>query len=841
MLLEQHAASSCGGALPCQHRQLPKISIVTAVVLAFVSCIAVLPGICNSGMKVPWLIVAQLEAAHVGGLRIISPAVLRPLLRNTARQAEQQARSQQHHHRHRRHYSEHDPPQPLAPQPAHPYSSLSTTQALQLLEYCCSDLTTADEPPATRSHSGSTGGSGQDVAAAGTNGGTAGSTSDQRGGTAAAAAAAAAGPSEQQLPPGLPQGAANMVAEVFGPAGLAALGGLANQLQQRLTVGVDDVMNAVMEVMAQPAAAAGAGTAAAGAAAAAGQPQRQAQQQQQRGGAAAVGRAGAQVEQHVGLAAAIGRSSNDGGSTNDGNNSSGSSSSCPVNMVKVSYLKGLPIPTASGTVAVLGSPVLFVYPDGCTPPPTALLPAHLLRQFVAPECVAALAWLFKLPEVRQQLKLAYYSTARLAEHLGEALAPTWTFAAADMASAAAIAAPAATAASSSSGSSRSDLRVGSTAGPRPGSPGFPALIPWDDGAAGGPYCSWLVKLWQVLLHLIAAAPEWEHTGTASSSGTTPLHAAGSAVAGNLRNAAQRARGLVDVLAAEVAVMLDPNAAPGQQVAAGSAAVAAGGAPVTAADAMAEEAARLWQPLLDWPLLPLADGRLLKLRYRELALAVLPDYRQRRPQTVGAAVQFGDGRGTGGHRVDEGLGISVECRAAFSAFCLSPTCGCYIVGHSATLQLAWVCILHSIHTQISPCTLLGHGSAWGSRRMTLPNREARPSMCPSKGCVWMVLGCGGMPAVSGMTVIPLGCAFVWIGRVLLSLSPAHGWLHCTPAPMLPCCRMLVCRTPGPGCCCLCVHAASRCWTLASTSSLTPPQPPQQLPQTKQLQPGQQLLP
>jgi hypothetical protein len=32
-------------------------------------------------------------------------------------------------------------------------------------------------------------------------------------------------------------------------------------------------------------------------------------------------------------------------------------------------------------------------------------------------------------------------------------------------------------------------------------------------------------------------------------------------------------------------------------------------------------------LLDWPLLPLADGRLLKLRYRELALAVLPEYQQ----------------------------------------------------------------------------------------------------------------------------------------------------------------------------------------------------------------------
>jgi hypothetical protein len=42
----------------------------------------------------------------------------------------------------------------------------------------------------------------------------------------------------------------------------------------------------------------------------------------------------------------------------------------------------------------------------------------------------------------------------------------------------------------------------------------------------------------------------------------------------------------------------------------------------------EAAEAVWRPLLDWPLLPLADGRLLKLRYRELALAVLPEYQQR---------------------------------------------------------------------------------------------------------------------------------------------------------------------------------------------------------------------
>ena len=532
-------------------------------------------------LQVPWPLVAQLEAAGVSTLRIISPAVLRPLLRAQ---------------------------QPKRPNEPHPFVRLSATQALQLLEYCCSDLTTPDERrPSNGSTSASTSiSSRQDGAAA-----TAAVDRPQQ-----AAAGLDAAAVQAALPGNVPQGAAAMVADVFGPVGLAVLGGLASQMQQRLVTGVDDVLNAVMDAMGPPGEVQ--------------QQQMPSPQQQQRSShveaaAAATSRAAA-----AGLAAAA--------------DAAGEQGPSPVNLNKVSYLKGLPVPTAAGTVAVLGVARLYVFPAECSPAPTALMPAHLLQQFVLPECISALAWLLKYPEVQRQLRLTFYGLDQLAGHLEEALAPTWRFTGA----AVPTGLPAHRAAAAC----------------MPGAPGFPAVVAWDDGAAGGPYFDWLVKLWRVMLQTVAAAPEWQTSisagaaGVTSAAGSSGSIAAGGggaaggssgfggldggltagAVADGIRSAAQRARGLAEVIAGEVAQALNsipgPGASSNQQGGAGSAPSAGG---VLSGEREAAEA--VWRPLLDWPLLPLADGRLLKLRYRELALAVLPEYQQG-ARAVGKSTQEG---------------------------------------------------------------------------------------------------------------------------------------------------------------------------------------------------------
>jgi hypothetical protein len=158
----------------------------------------------------------------------------------------------------------------------------------------------------------------------------------------------------------LPEGAAAVVGDVLGPQGLTVLRRLANQLQNQLAAGIDEVLNSVMDAMNDPQ-----------------------QQQQQLGPAAAAERGAAAtavdaIADHSAEAAAAAAGD-------------ASSAPCLFNMNRVNWLRGLPVPTAAGTVAVLGAGTLFVCPDCCQPPPTALLPSHLLREFVSPECVAALS------------------------------------------------------------------------------------------------------------------------------------------------------------------------------------------------------------------------------------------------------------------------------------------------------------------------------------------------------------------------------------------------------------------------------------------------------------------
>lgn len=522
----------------------------------------------------------------MSGLRIISPAVLRPLLR-----AQQQ---------------------PVISQNAHPFVNLTATQALQLLEYCCSDLTALDERRTTSGDGCSSSGGGR-------SGGT-----DPPAPPAAAAADAGrqeGGPAvdvasvQASLPANVPQGAATVVADVFGPAGLAVLGGLATQMQQRLVTGVDDVLNAVMDAMG-PADQDATGQ----------------QLQQQQGGQRAAGAATQQAATPPVVPPAI-AASTAAAAEAAGTSTQGAVS--PVNLNKVPYLRGLPVPTAGGTIAVLGVANLFVFPPECCPAPSTLMPAHLLRQFVAPECMKALSWLFRYPEVRQQLRLTFYGLDQLAGHLKEALGPTWTFAEAARDAAGSFGVP-----SQAAGVPRQRAAAACMAG----TPGFPAVVAWDDGAAGGPYLDFLVRLWRVILQTVAAKPEWEVSISASTpaesgvfmsagSGRTAAAGGGLAAAGvsveGFRTAAQRARGLAEAFAGEVAQAFNA-AGPGGSSSAAAAAALGGSTAAPGAGGLPtqqQESDALWRPLLDWPLVPLADGRLLKLRYRELSLAVLPEYQQ----------------------------------------------------------------------------------------------------------------------------------------------------------------------------------------------------------------------
>jgi hypothetical protein len=75
----------------------------------------------------------------------------------------------------------------------------------------------------------------------------------------------------------------------------------------------------------------------------------------------------------------------------------------------------------------------------------------------------------------------------------------------------------------------------------------------------------------------------------------------------------------------------------EQAGAGMFGDAAPNSALVAAASAAGAAELMWRPLAEWPLLPLADGRLLKLKHRELVMAVLPQY----ADSAAAAAAGGD--------------------------------------------------------------------------------------------------------------------------------------------------------------------------------------------------------
>jgi hypothetical protein len=399
---------------------------------------------------------------------------------------------------------------------------------------------------------------------------------------------------------------------------LTVLRGLASQLQNQLAAGVDEVLNAVMDAMNDL------------------QQQQQPQQQQ---APTAAGRGNAPTA--VGAAVAAEPTA------------AADAVACPLNMNRVNWLRGLPVPTAAGTVAVLGFATLFVSPDSCQPQPTTLLPSHLLCQFVLPECVAALSWALKYPEVREELGLAFYGLQHLAAHLKDALGPIWEFVAPTHLQPPAMPAASLYAASSSSGHGRGGVETSAAAAAGLSSSAAAAAVPWKDGACGGPYLDWLLRLWSVILHTIAAVPIWQEDLTwgaaaaADAAASSSRGSTGSRVAGSIGNAAERARGLggllADVLAGgdAAAAMLAQAEYANEQAGAGMFGSAAPNSALVAAASAAGAAELIWRPLAEWPLLPLADGRLLKLKHRELVMAVLPEYADEPAAAAAAAAGFGD--------------------------------------------------------------------------------------------------------------------------------------------------------------------------------------------------------
>jgi hypothetical protein len=91
-------------------------------------------------------------------------------------------------------------------------------------------------------------------------------------------------------------------------------------------------------------------------------------------------------------------------------------------------------------------------------------------------------------------------------------------------------------------------------------------------------------------------------------------------------------------------MLAQAAYANEQAGTGMFGNAAPNSALVAAASAAGAAELLWRPLADWPLLPLADGRLLKVQHRELLLAVLPEYAE--PPAAAAAAAAGGRDATG---------------------------------------------------------------------------------------------------------------------------------------------------------------------------------------------------
>ncbi|GLC59948.1 hypothetical protein PLESTB_001557000 [Pleodorina starrii] len=286
---------------------------------------------------VPWVTKQHLEAADVHGLRTVSPAVVRPLLKNLGRRQGGAAGAAG-----------------AGGGGKLTWPGLTVLEATELLQFCSADLvaeaapaaSTAPPPDAAR-------GAGRGQAAAAPAGG--------GGGPVAGAGGPAGGVGG--LLDGLTSQMRNVVGELVGPA-------LYDQLRQQALGMLGDAAAAAQ----QPAVAAAAAAAA---------------------------------------AAAV----------------SAPSPAPPLPRYHAARLlecRGLPIPTAAGSIEVLGTPPLMVAPPlAALPSPAALLPPQCALEFVHPDCVARLADHFKDPQFRSSLEVRLYTLDDVARHMRTALPPGW--------------------------------------------------------------------------------------------------------------------------------------------------------------------------------------------------------------------------------------------------------------------------------------------------------------------------------------------------------------------------------------------------------------------------------
>eukprot|EP00798_Chlamydomonas_sp_ICE-L_P006706 gene6706-3376_t len=211
------------------------------------------------------------------------------------------------------------------------------------------------------------------------------------------------------------------------------------------------------------------------------------------------------------------------------------------NMDRVRECRGLPIPTVAGTIVPLGSTPLLLTPTQCgSAGPATLLPPRHAHSFVHPDTVSELESLLKDKNLRSALNLKLYSLEDLSNHLAEILPPAWhqprivlpgADEVQDHASSsgrprlgtriADVFRPLRAGALSSLGGrgSQADfhshpphgtVQASGRQGHVPEASGVSALgVAWQNGSLeDGPSPWWLAKLWSIIKGLKAAASEW---------------------------------------------------------------------------------------------------------------------------------------------------------------------------------------------------------------------------------------------------------------------------------------------------------------------------------------------
>ncbi|GIL55477.1 hypothetical protein Vafri_11042, partial [Volvox africanus] len=157
--------------------------------------------------------------------------------------------------------------------------------------------------------------------------------------------------------------------------------------------------------------------------------------------------------------------------------------------------RGLPVPTAAGSIEPLGMVALLVAPPLHALPagPSTLLPPNRAAEFVHPDCVCKMAEFFKEPQYRARLSLRLYTLEDLVRHLRTALPPGWDQ-------------PMPLAAAAAQQQQQQQQATIPRVGP------IDLGRAWDGGVGGqgdSPSGLWLWQLWALVDGLLDTAWEWQ--------------------------------------------------------------------------------------------------------------------------------------------------------------------------------------------------------------------------------------------------------------------------------------------------------------------------------------------